>query len=75
MLGAFVCVVLVVVLLAGMAVLSVTGVSFDPHGYGLFAAILMAAVLTPAAVLLWVLYRSMRRGGGYHGDHEDTDGG
>jgi hypothetical protein len=62
-LGAFSCVVLLIVLLVGEAVLSVTGLSFDPHGYGTFAGILLAAVLVPVALTLWVLYRSMRRGG------------
>ena len=62
-LGAFVCAVALIVLLVGTAVLSVTGLSFDPHGYGTFAGILFAAVLTPVALLLWFLYRSMRRGG------------
>jgi Kef-type K+ transport system membrane component KefB len=62
-LGAFVCVVVLIVLLVGAAVLSVTGLSFDPHGYGMFAGILFAAVLLPVALMLWVLYRSMRRSG------------
>lgn len=60
-LGAFFCVVALIVLLVGTAVLSVTGLSFDPHGYGMFAGILFTAVLTPVALVLWVLYRSMRR--------------
>jgi hypothetical protein len=38
-------------------VLSVTGLSFDPHGYGMFAGILFAAILTPVALTLWLLYR------------------
>lgn len=62
-LGAFCCVVALIVLLVGAAVLSVAGLSFDPHGYGMFAGILFAVVLTPVALLLWALYRSMRRGG------------
>ena len=41
-LGAFCCVVGLIVLLVGAAVLSVTGLSFDPHGYGMFAGILFA---------------------------------
>lgn len=60
-LGAFSCVVVLIVLLVGEAVLSVAGLSFDPHGYGMFAGILLAAVLVPVALTLWVLYRSMRR--------------
>lgn len=62
-LGAFFCAVVLIVLLVGEAVLSVTGLSFDPHGYGVFAGILFAALLMPVALTLWVLYRSMRRGG------------
>jgi len=62
-LGAFACTALVIVLLVGQAVLSATGVAFDPHGYGMFAGILIAAVLTPVALALWLLYRAMRRRG------------
>ncbi len=62
-LGAFACVVALIVLLLGQAALSVTGLSFDPHGYGIFAGILLAAVLVPVALTLWALYRSMRRRG------------
>lgn len=62
-LGAFFCAVVLIVLLVGVAVRSVTGLSFDPHGYGMFAGILFAALLVPVALMLWVLYRSMRRGG------------
>ena len=50
MLGAFACTAVLIVLLVGEAVLSVTGLSFDPHGYGMFAGILFAAVLTPVAL-------------------------
>ena len=62
-LGAFACVAAVIVLLAGRAVLSATGLSSDPHGYGMFAGILFTAVLTPVALALWLLYRSLRRRG------------
>ncbi|UMP04858.1 hypothetical protein [Amycolatopsis sp. EV170708-02-1] len=62
-LGAFVGVVAVIVLLAGSAVLSATGLSSDPHGYGMFAGILFTAVLTPVALALWLLYRRLRRHG------------
>ncbi|WP_340681944.1 hypothetical protein LCL61_24870 [Amycolatopsis coloradensis] len=62
-LGAFVCVAAVIVLLVGRAVLSATGLSFDPHGYGMFAGILFTAVLAPVALALWLLYRSLRRRG------------
>lgn len=60
-LGAFACTATVIVLLVGEAVLSATGLSADPHGYGIFAGVLFAAVLTPVALGLWLLYRSMRR--------------
>ena len=53
-LGAFSGVVVVIVLLVGEAVLSIAGLSFDPHGYGMFAGILLAAVLVPVALTLWV---------------------
>lgn len=62
-LGAFACVAAVIVLLAGRAVLSATGLASDPHGYGMFAGILFTAVLTPVALGLWLLYRSLRRRG------------
>jgi hypothetical protein len=62
-LGAFACFAAVIVLLLGTAVLSATGLSSDPHGYGMFAGILFAAVLTPVALALWLLYRSLRRRG------------
>ncbi|MFD4351388.1 hypothetical protein ACFWPX_02455 [Nocardia sp. NPDC058518] len=62
-LGAFACTALLIVLLVGKAVLSATGLSFDPHGYGMFAAILFATVLLPVALALWLLYRSMQRRG------------
>jgi hypothetical protein len=66
-LGAFVCITIVIVLLVGEAVLSAIGLSSDPHGYGMFAGILFATVLTPVALVLWLLYQSMRRRG-----HRDT---
>ena len=56
-------IVTLIVLLVGEVVLSATGLSSDPHGYGVFAGILFAAVLTPVALALWLLYRSMRRRG------------
>jgi len=62
-LGAFSCVVAVIVLLVGMAVFSATGLSADPHGYGMFAGLLFAAVLVPVALMLWALFRAMRRRG------------
>ncbi|MDQ3579404.1 MAG: hypothetical protein M3443_17780 [Actinomycetota bacterium] len=62
-LGAFTCTTAVITLLVGMAVFSATGLSSDPHGYGMFAGVLFAAVLTPVALALWLLYRSLRRRG------------
>ncbi|MEU3766363.1 hypothetical protein AB0E55_15010 [Amycolatopsis keratiniphila] len=62
-LGAFVGVVAVIVLLVGRVVLSATGLSWDPHGYGMFAGILFTAILTPVALALWLLYRRLRRRG------------
>jgi hypothetical protein len=59
-LGAFSCAIAMIVLLVGLAVLSVTGLSFDPHGYGMLFGILLAVVLTPVALVLWVLYRWLR---------------
>jgi hypothetical protein len=63
-LGAFLCTVAMIVLLVGVVVLSVAGVSFDPHGYGMFAGILFAAVLTPVALVLWALYGWLRQDDG-----------
>jgi uncharacterized membrane protein YvlD (DUF360 family) len=60
-LGVFFCVVAAIVLLLGVVVLSLTGLSFDPHGYGTIFGILLAAVLTPVALVLWTLYRWLRR--------------
>ncbi|MEV6561650.1 hypothetical protein AB0M22_38435 [Nocardia sp. NPDC051756] len=59
-LGAFAVTVALIVLLVGEALLSITGLAFDPHGYGMFAGILITAVLTPVALALWLLYRLMR---------------
>jgi uncharacterized BrkB/YihY/UPF0761 family membrane protein len=56
-LGVFSCAVALIVLLVGIAVLSVAGLSFDPHGYTMLFGILLAAVLTPVALVLWLLYR------------------
>ncbi|MFE9577181.1 hypothetical protein ACFYO1_12405 [Nocardia sp. NPDC006044] len=59
-LGAFALTVALIALLAGEAILSVTGLTFDPHGYGVFAGILCTAALTPIALALWLLYRLLR---------------
>lgn len=60
-LGAFICTTTVILLFVAAAVLSATGVSADPHGYGMVAGILFAAILTPVALILWMLYQAMRR--------------
>ncbi|HET6291526.1 MAG TPA: hypothetical protein VFG15_32910 [Amycolatopsis sp.] len=62
-LGAFACFAAAIVLLVGRVVLSATGLASDPHGYGMFAGILLTAVLAPVALVLWLLYRSLRRRG------------
>jgi hypothetical protein len=62
-LGAFACTAIMIVLLVGEAVLSAIAVTSDPHGYGVFAGILFAAVLTPVTLALWLLYQTMRRRG------------
>ncbi|MFG1603766.1 hypothetical protein [Actinoplanes sp. NPDC049265] len=62
-LGAFAGTALLILLLAGEAILSATGLLSDPHGYGIFAGFLFAAILTPVAFVLWLVYRSMRRRG------------
>ncbi|MFB8281252.1 hypothetical protein [Nocardia colli] len=59
-LGAFLLIAALIALLVGEALLSITGLAFDPHGYGMFAGILFTAILTPVALALWLLYRLMR---------------
>ncbi|MDP9793738.1 putative membrane protein [Catenuloplanes nepalensis] len=59
-LGAATIVTLVIALLFGQALRSAAGWSFDPHGYGVIAGVLFGTVLTPVALALWLLYRSMR---------------
>jgi hypothetical protein len=56
-LGAFACTMLVIVLLVGKAVLSAAGLSADPHGYTMIFGLVSAAVLTPVAYVLWLLFR------------------
>ena len=60
---AFLCVVAVVVVLVGVVLFSVTGLSSDPHGYGMIGGILFTAVLSPVALVLWLIHRSLRGGG------------
>ncbi|MFE2756649.1 hypothetical protein ACFXGA_32110 [Actinosynnema sp. NPDC059335] len=60
----FLCVVAVIVVLVGVVLLGATGLSSDPHGYGVIAGILLTAMLSPVALVLWLLYRWLRRGGG-----------
>lgn len=62
-LGAFAFVAGMIVLLVAEVVLSATGWSADPHGYGAFAGILFSAILTPVALALWLLYQALRRPG------------
>jgi hypothetical protein len=62
-LGAFAGTVLLIVLLVGMAVLGAVGVLFDPHGYGVIFGVVLAAVLAPVALALWLLHQSLRRRG------------
>ncbi|MFE9749042.1 hypothetical protein ACFYOT_29390 [Saccharothrix saharensis] len=61
-LAVFICAVALIALLIGVGLLSVTGLSSDPHGYGVFAAVLFVVVLAPIALVLWSLYRYLRRG-------------
>jgi hypothetical protein len=60
-LGAFAGTATLITLFVAQVVLSIIGVSSDPHGYAIFAGILFATVLTPVALALWLLYRSLRR--------------
>lgn len=60
-LGAFVCTAAVIVVLLGEVVASATGLTFDPHGYGVVAGVFLTALLTPVALALWLLYRFLRR--------------
>ena len=59
-LGVFACIAAVILLLVGMAVFSAAGLSADPHGYGMIFGILLAVLLAPIALALWLLYRSLR---------------
>lgn len=59
-LALFVGAVAVLVLLVGVVVRSATGLSFDPHGYGLIFGTVVAVVFAPVALLLWSLYRWLR---------------
>jgi hypothetical protein len=58
---AFAGTVTLITLLVALVLLSVIGVSSDPHGYAIFAGVLFATVLTPVALALWLLHRAMRR--------------
>ena len=62
-LAVFACTSLVIVVLVGEAVFSGIGWIADPHGYGVIFGILCAAVLTPVALVLWLLYQWVRRRG------------
>ncbi|MBM7774717.1 hypothetical protein JOD54_004921 [Actinokineospora baliensis] len=60
-LGALICTLVAIAVPLGLAVLSAVGLSTDPHGYSMFAGILIAAVLTPVALALNLLHRYLRR--------------
>lgn len=60
-LAVFACTVVAIAVLVGEAVFSGAGWISDPHGYGVIFGILCAAVLTPVALALWLIYRWMRR--------------
>jgi hypothetical protein len=62
-LGAFAVTTAVIAVLVGEAVFSGVGWISDPHGYGVIFGILCAAVLTPVALALWMLYQWIRRPG------------
>ncbi|GAA3008923.1 hypothetical protein [Actinokineospora diospyrosa] len=59
-LALLICTVALIAVLLGETVLTATGLTFDPHGYGTFATVLLAATLTPVALLLWLLHRWLR---------------
>ena len=59
-LGAFCCVVAMIVLLVGVVVLSIAGLSFDPHGYAMIFGSVITGVLVLVAMMLWALYRWLR---------------
>jgi hypothetical protein len=59
--GLFACTAAVIAVLIGEAVFSAAGWISDPHGYGVIFGILCAAVLTPVALALWLLYQWIRR--------------
>jgi hypothetical protein len=48
-----------------MVVLSITGLSFDAHGYVRIFGIIIAVPLGVVAMLLWALYQWLRRGSEY----------
>lgn len=60
-LGACAVTAAVIVTVAGLVVLSATGLRSDPHGWGVIFGIVVMAVLTPVALALWLLHRWMRR--------------
>lgn len=62
-LALFACTFAVIAVLIGEAVFSAAGWISDPHGYGVIFGILCAAVLTPVALALWLLYQWIRRRG------------
>lgn len=60
-LGVLVCTLALIVAFMGLIVAGATGLSFDPHGYGIVAGVFLTAILTPVALALWLLYLLLRR--------------
>ncbi|MFI5842996.1 hypothetical protein ACIA8K_25130 [Catenuloplanes sp. NPDC051500] len=58
--GAALIVATLIAVFVGQAVLSAAGLTSDPHGYDIIFGILFATVLTPVALVLWLVYRSLR---------------
>jgi hypothetical protein len=57
---AFCCAVVLIVLLVSRVALSITGSSFDPHGYTRIFGTVLAGMLTLVAMMLWALHRWLR---------------
>jgi hypothetical protein len=53
----FVGTVVVIALLVGHVLLSMAGLTFDPHGYTVIFGTVIAVLLTPVAMLLWLVYQ------------------
>jgi hypothetical protein len=59
-LGAFLCTAAVMVVLVGMVLLSVAGLSFDPHGYTVIFGLFLTLLLAPVAMILWLVHQRLR---------------